>query len=212
MADHMVRALGPGMTVVDAGAYLGFFTLLAADRVGSRGHVHAFEPHPDSFRALRDNVRANGFDDRVTLVPMALHDGPAIRRFSLEDNPARSGLGGGEEDGQSAAVPCTTLDRYLGGRIPDLVKVDVEGAEVAVLDGMARTLDRSGGGFAMIIEFNPGALREAGTAPEELLARVDEAGLRIRIIDERSGRLEAPTGRTLHARPWVNLWLAPDPS
>jgi FkbM family methyltransferase len=178
MARHMARAVRPGMTVVDAGAYLGYFTLLAADRVGPKGRVYAFEPHPESVQALCENVRANGFEDRVTVVPMALDDGRAIRRLRLEDNPAQSRLGRHETWKRSATVRCTTLDLYLAAEAaPDLVKVDVEGAEVAVLAGMASTLERVDEGFAMIMEFNPAALRTAGTGPEELVARGERGGV-----------------------------------
>jgi FkbM family methyltransferase len=209
MARHFVRAVRPGMTVVDAGAYLGYFTLLAANRVGRRGRVHAFEPHPESFRALRENVRANRFEDRVTAVPAALDDRSEIRRLRLEANPTQSTLAGGGNGNRSIEVECVALDQYLDtADAPGLVKVDVEGGEVAALAGMRNTLERVGDEFVMVIEFNPGALRRAGTGPGELLARVRAAGLEVRVIDERKGRIELPTPANLFERSWVNLWLS----
>jgi FkbM family methyltransferase len=209
MASHFARAVRPGMTVVDAGAYLGYFTLLAANRVGPHGRVHAFEPHPESFRALRENVRANGFEDRVTAVPVALGESSAIRRLRLEDNPTQSTLAGGGHGTRSIEVECVALDQYLDTAVaPDLVKVDVEGGEVAALAGMTRTLERAGDEFAMVIEFNPAALRRAGTGPGELLALVTAAGLDVRVINEQKGRIEPPDLGNLFNRSWVNLWLS----
>jgi hypothetical protein len=60
----------------------------------------------------------------------------------------------------------------------------------------------------MVIEFNPGALRRAGTGPGELLARVRAAGLEVRVINERKGRIELPNPANLFERSWVNLWLS----
>jgi FkbM family methyltransferase len=113
MARHFARAVRPGMTVVDAGAYLGYFTLLAANRVGRRGRVHAFEPHPESFRALQENVRANRFEDRVTAVPVALDDRSEIRRLRLEANPTQSNLAGEGNGNRSIEAECVALDQYL---------------------------------------------------------------------------------------------------
>lgn len=209
MAAHFAQAVRPGMTVVDAGAYLGYFTLIAAGIVGRKGHVYAFEPHPESFEALLGNVRANRFEDRVTAVRMALADRPGIRPFGLDDNPTHSGFAKADDRSRSMEVQCLRLDDYFDhAPPPDMVKIDVEGAELAVLTGMQQTLDRVRDDFVMIVEFNPAALRQAGTGPDELVAWVREAGLRIWVINERSGRIESPNAANLFQRSWVNLWAS----
>jgi predicted O-methyltransferase YrrM len=71
-AELFARSVSEGATVVDAGAYLGFHTLLAARRVGSDGIVFAFEPDAEGFDAMRGNVRDNGLEDRVAPLPLSL--------------------------------------------------------------------------------------------------------------------------------------------
>jgi hypothetical protein len=70
-AELFARSVCEGATVVDAGAYLGFHTLLAARRVGADGTVFAFEPDPEWFDTMRRNVRDNGLEDRVTALPLS---------------------------------------------------------------------------------------------------------------------------------------------
>jgi FkbM family methyltransferase len=213
MATRLAAALKPGMTVIDAGAYLGYFTLIAAERVGPAGRVVALEPHPESYAALVENVRENGFEDRVTTLRIALADQRRRRSFTLDSNPARSKLDRPGADTASIDVECASLDDLVPGEsTPDLIKVDVEGEEVSVLAGMGRTLTRVKSGFVMIVELNPDALLDAGTGPGELLGRLGELGLRVRVINEITARLERPDYRNLLQRQWVNLWLSNPPT
>jgi hypothetical protein len=77
---------------------------------------------------------------------------------------------------------------------------------------MGRTLTRVKSGFVMIVELNPDALLDAGTGPGELLGRLGELGLRVRVINEITARLERPDYRNLLQRQWVNLWLSNPPT
>jgi FkbM family methyltransferase len=213
MATRLAATLRPGMTVIDAGAYLGYFTLIAAERVGPGGRVLALEPHPESYAALVENVRENGFEDRVTTLRLALADQRRRLSFTLDSNPARSKLQRSGAGAQSIDVECAALDELVPGRrTPDLIKVDVEGEEVSALHGMGRTLTRVKSGFVMIIELNPDALVDAGTGPGELLGRLGELGLRVQVINEVTARLERPDYRNLLQRQWVNLWLTNPPT
>src|SRR5207247_3936792 len=77
--------VGSGDTVVDGGAYLGFYMLLAARRVGRFGEVLAFEPNPQTFVLLERNVRKNGYERRVIARRGCIADRPGRRRFHLSD-------------------------------------------------------------------------------------------------------------------------------
>jgi FkbM family methyltransferase len=135
--ELMQQLVQPGMTVIDAGANLGYCTLLLADLVGPDGRVLAFEPNPQIARRLRQSVAVNGFAGRTRIEEVALgeDDGevglvvPALEPKNAHVVPA------GEGDVQTRSH---RLDSY--GVLPDLIKIDVEGAEVAVWRGMASIL------------------------------------------------------------------------
>lgn len=174
-ARQIRRLLKPGGWFVDCGANIGYFTLLAAGCVGSGGRVDAFEPDPDNVVRLRGHVAGNGFESVVRVHPVALMDrpGPVDLYFptSARSNhgmvSVHAGFAGGEK---KARVDAARLDDVLPG-VPDLVKVDVEGAEWTVLDGMSRLLN-SPSPPALIIEYNETSARVAGHEPTDLLDKV----------------------------------------
>lgn len=142
------RFLRSGMTFFDAGANQGFYTLLAAKRLGASGSVYAFEPAPGECQKLRRNVRFNGYRN-VLIVPQALGDQEGMAQFYwfLGHEGSFSSLREPATDvtsrRQLITVPITTLDRYIernGIRALDMLKIDVEGGELSVLRGGSNTL------------------------------------------------------------------------
>jgi FkbM family methyltransferase len=142
--------LQDGDVLLDVGANVGIYTLYAALRVGPRGHVFAVEPHLRNAVALLENVYANGFQERVTVLTIALCDAPTIARFDYRewrtgssrsrlDIAAHTPASGGElKLGQS-------IDALVSSgaiRAPDLIKVDVDGLEPQVVRGMTTLLTR----------------------------------------------------------------------
>ena len=132
----------PGWVVVDAGAYLGFYTLFAARRVGGEGLVVAVEPLEANRRYIEHNVSVNGFEDRVRVDPRALSDRRGYEYITVSCYPATSSLIeahvvrlGGEACGRRL-VAVTTLPALIeehGLSRVDLLKLDVEGVEDRVL-------------------------------------------------------------------------------
>ncbi|HVS28425.1 MAG TPA: FkbM family methyltransferase, partial [Solirubrobacteraceae bacterium] len=124
----------------------GFFSLLAARCVGSTGRVYALEPEPGTAAALRANIRLNGFD-QVTVLECAASSAP--RTAALAVPPGASAfsrlVANGAEHEHAVAVQVVTVDDLVSeGRVqpPVMVKIDVEGAELEVIDGMRATLGR----------------------------------------------------------------------
>src|SRR4051794_7149650 len=85
MADLFERSVEPGSVVADVGANVGFFTLLAARRVGAEGAVYAFEPDARNVRRLRANLARNGVEGVVTVVPKALSAADGVERFYVRE-------------------------------------------------------------------------------------------------------------------------------
>jgi FkbM family methyltransferase len=134
----LMENLQGGNFFVDVGANNGYYSLLASSLVGREGRVFSFEPNPSSFRRLLNNLSYNKVTN-VTPFNLALSDAQEVVPLYLNRF----------EDGQSSMVrsaktsvpvPTIRLDDVVSGRLPDLVKIDVEGAELKVLAGMANTL------------------------------------------------------------------------
>ena len=139
LSELMWRLVQPGDRVVDAGANLGYFTTLLAVRVGEGGSVAAIEAHPQVAAALEANVARNDAT-MVTVFAAALSDRPGTAHLA---QPAdfRSNTTGSEVVGAGGIeVPSVTLDDIVGGDDVKLIKLDVEGHELAALQGAARLL------------------------------------------------------------------------
>jgi FkbM family methyltransferase len=145
--EVVASCLGPGAVFVDVGANVGFFSVIAARLVGSAGTVVAFEPVPKNAALIRRNAARNGFR-QVTVVEKAVADREGSGRLVLAAYAGGSALDFVAPPPDACGrldVDLVTLDGWLAerpGLRPDLVRIDVEGAELAVLQGMADTLSR----------------------------------------------------------------------
>jgi FkbM family methyltransferase len=135
----------PGMTVVDIGAHIGYYTLLFAKYVGPSGRVFAFEPLPANFELLERNVRLNELP-YIQTFSQAIFSRNQEVALGVPDDLQHSGdasvyHGGGA---RQFRVSATTLDSFCDSANlrPDVVKMDVEGAEYDVLMGAERMIDR----------------------------------------------------------------------
>lgn len=180
----MEKLLHPGDTFVDAGANIGYFTALGARCVGEQGRVLAVEPSSIAFLKLERMVRENGLrqvilhngalGDRTHEAPLYLDES---RRSNRNHSPSLVAQG---DRFTLETVPVTTLDaladRYGLAQI-DLLKVDVEGHEPALLDGAARLIaeGRIRAVFCEVDEYN---LQAAGSNSERLLAQFASLGFR----------------------------------
>ncbi len=170
-----------GMTAFDVGANLGYYTILLAELVGARGHVHAAEPNPAVMARLRSSVRLNGFDSRVTLhaSPLAASTGEAVVLHVPAGLPQNASLHRCPDEGTHAhALRTTTLDEIAGDRPVDLVKIDAEGAERSIWQGMARLLARRAP-LTAFVEFTPDRYADA----PGFLRRLLETGFSLSIVD-----------------------------
>lgn len=123
---------------VDAGTYVGAYTVLAGGAVGARSI--SFEPSPATFACLLRNVRLNNLTDRVTLVNSALGSEEGVLRFTDELGTENYVCQNAKTTGRSIEVKVTTLDAALAGLDPTLLKMDVEGFESKALAGASETL------------------------------------------------------------------------
>lgn len=207
-ARRVLQALTlPGMVVADVGANIGLLTLACARACGPSGRVHAFEPEAGPRAQLAKTVHLNGLH-WVEIHDCALgaasgegmlHVSTVIGHSSLYPLPEG-------EAGAGEPVTVRALDDLLGGIRLEVVKIDVEGAELDVLAGMA-ALTEQNPDIALVAEFGPAHLARVGVAPEDWLAAFAAKGFAPYAISEPWGvcapfRLEAMADVE-----WVNLAL-----
>ena len=162
------RFATPGATVVDVGANIGYNTVHAARRVGARGSVIAIEPTPDNLDVLRRNVAAAQLVN-VTVRPVAAGSAACTRDLFVRG--AVSAVNSFFPEScysfvtEVLRVPVLPADELVDGHAA-VVKIDVEGAELDVLEGMPRLLRAPGA--ALIVEWHPLLQRLAGYAADAL--------------------------------------------
>jgi FkbM family methyltransferase len=178
---HVMRALGRligrDAVVFDVGANIGVFALVMS-RLAPRGQVFAFEPATENFDYLEKNLVANGAGN-VVAERCAVYDETGTVPFVFSPaSPSGSFVSrGAGHAGESRPVEAVSMDDYVEGRglsRVDLIMVDAEGAEMAVLRGAARTLAKFRP--ALLVEVNPVSLRRFGGASFRELADVLREG------------------------------------
>jgi len=173
-----LRTLRPGMIFLDIGANIGYYSALALARVGREGRVIAVEPDPEAFGYLRRTAAANG-EGRAILVNKGLADAPAaLRLYRNLSNRGDNRFYANDLAGDSIEVEVTRADDLLAGlgvAKVDLIKMDVQGFEGRVISGLERTLQASDA-LVILSEFWPWGLRQAGSDPLEVLARLQRLG------------------------------------
>ncbi len=176
--------LEEGMVVIDAGAHVGYFTLLAARSVGPVGRVYAFEPVPTNYDLLVRNIELNGYRNIVP-VQKAISSTVGSERFFIHPSTVGHSLFPETSKSQRIInVEVTTLDRFLEGEgwpSVHLVKMDIEGAEPAALEGMTGLLMRNRA-LRLVLEYVPHILERAGEDPTRFLDRLRGLGFTIRAI------------------------------
>jgi FkbM family methyltransferase len=125
---------------VDVGANVGSYTILACSAVRARGI--AFEPVPNTFYRLVENIRLNHLDEKVKCINKGLGSHEGNIAFTSENDTTNHAVASSEKCENAVNVEVVTLDTALNGNAPSLIKIDVEGYETPVLEGAQKTLEK----------------------------------------------------------------------
>ncbi len=195
--EYILRCVAPHTIFFDVGSNVGLFTIPVAIRL-TQGHVFAFEPTQSTFALLRENVRLNRVEDKVTLRQVALADynGTGVLKVNNRWKDDLNTLGK-PNDWYSDIVSeetvlVTTLDTFVtsaGVGHVDILKVDVEGAELLVLKGALELLKRPD---APMILYESYSWNMVGFdyKPQEVMRFLDGLGYRFFKFDSKNKRLE----------------------
>lgn len=194
----------PGWRCIDVGAHMGYYTLLLADLVGDQGRVLAVEPNPANASLAWDNVKLNGFEDRVELHRNACSDGAREMKLSV---PGRyTGGASLRADAAGDVVHVSRLDTMVESPEWDFIKIDVEGHEREVLRGMKQIIEASEH-LAIAVEVTPHDWLP--DSPEGFFNALTLQGFSVGVIAD-SGSIEPlKSYADLPAAPgqWSMLWL-----
>ena len=176
--DYLRRHLREGMEAWNVGANVGVYTLQLAHWVGAAGRVVAFEPNPEARAVLTRNVALNGLQSRVEIVASAVGAAAGSVDFftSGADGMGRAGQANPLlTETTRIRVPVAALDDFAAarGRKPDLVVMDIEGWEIAALQGARSLMDST----RFVVELHPDAWKWSGHTRADLEAILDQARL-----------------------------------
>ena len=217
------RLVKPGMTVIDIGANIGYFTLLAAKLVGKEGKVYAFEPESKNYELLIKNININKFDNVVPIQKAITAKSGKTELFINRMEPGAHSIF--KENGRclpSIIVETVSLDEFCENKhiLPDLIKIDVEGAEIGVLRGANKVITKQEN-VKIIIEFSPDNIKKAGFSNESFWSQLIQGRLEyIYLISDQTNKLKIVNlqsimkmfGRTPSRRTnYVNLLCSKSP-
>jgi FkbM family methyltransferase len=187
----------PGLTVVDVGAYLGYYTLHGARGTGSTGRTYAFECDPVNHRFLLHNLRLNGLHEAVVASAAAVSDRIGSLPFFIRSFDLSGGSLWQDTSAQAVVdVDSTTLDHALGGEPVNVMKMDIEGGEPRAFAGMTNTIAVSPD-LVVFVECNPHALASSGSSAVRLIECLRELGFDVSEIDEKRRLCRPVTERLL---------------
>ncbi len=184
----LTAELRPGMTILDIGANIGYYSLLFSKLVGDSGRVYAFEPAPQNFSLLERNLARNHRRNVIALnQAVGNRSGQSFLYLSGDNHGDHQAYPSGDE---RPAVPIALgrVDDCVVGLV-DLVKLDIQGFEAHALAGMEATI-AANPNLILFTEFWPAGMERAGSDPARFLERLRSFDFEIFFIDEYANRLE----------------------
>lgn len=176
---------------VDIGANIGWYSLVAAHALGARGHVHSFEPELLNLEKLKSNISINNLDN-ITVNEWALSNRSGVATLHVSDvNLGDHSLFALHSRPGTTKVVLDRLDRYDGIHHdrPLVIKLDVQGGEVDVLEGARGILETQTRDIVLLCEVAPAALAGAGRATCELASLLNGFGFAAALVDPTSPRI-----------------------
>ena len=207
----MYKTVKKEMVVFDIGANIGYYTLIFADLVGKKGKVYAFEPDPTNYKLLLKNIKLNNYNN-IKPIRKAVSNKIGRTDFFLSDVYAgEHSISNINNEKNVIKVEITTLDKFANSKIkPDIIKIDIEGAESLAVSGMDNLI-KTNKDMIIICEFWPKAMIKSKSSPMKFLNKLENYGFKIKLIDEIRERVEPINSSSLmnkcKGNKYVNLFL-----
>lgn len=185
------KELRPGMTIVEVGANIGYYSIIEAKVIGKTGKIYAFEPSSENIQLLRANLALNSLNDMVTVIPKAVGAVSGNQKFYIMSKRNMSSFYRRKEDEviklvDTVDVPTVTLDEYFSGKVGfDYLRMDVEGYETEIIKGMRNMLTSGHGPQGMFIEVHSQLLNEAGGSCRDFVMELSLYGYEVSVARYR---------------------------
>ena len=183
--------LRPGMTVLDIGANIGYYALMELSIIGEKGTLIAVEPSPSNIQLLRRNIKLNGYKD-VEIHQAAISDRSGVKKFFMSEMSNLNtfhdtGTGSLHLSGKTVDVETKTVGEILKGRKLDLMRMDVEGHEVEVINGLLPLIENGEAEPAIIFETHLSRYNESHDI-EGPLRRLFAMNYKVKMVGSSSER------------------------
>ncbi len=183
------KLIKPGSRAIDAGANIGYWSVFLAKACGCT-KVFAFEPEPNNFKLLKENVRLNKIENKVVSTQAGLGSKKEKLKLHLSsDNAGDHQLYDSNGSRSFVEVDVLTFDEAFPDEKIDFVKIDTQGYEPYVLKGMEKTLN-SNPDLKIVTEFWPTGIRGAGSEPTALLNDLQKMGFKMYAVTANSEELK----------------------
>jgi len=188
----MKKWLTKDMTIMELGANIGYYALIEASIIGDKGKIYAVEPFPSNFELLQKNIALNPYQNIIEPYNIAIGNksGTAKLYFSNEHNLCNMLA---SETSDFVEVKTITLDDFVADKkTPDLIRMDIEGYEYYVLDGMKKILQKCKQ-CKMFIELHPFQMKEQGLDFKKPLQTLFDYGFNPIYIVKEHGPIKEET-------------------
>ncbi len=191
------KSIKKGDTVVDIGAHIGYYTIIAAKIVGPKGRVYAFEPNPNNFKLLSKTIATNQYSN-VILVKKAVSDKTGkIKLYINTQNTGDHRVFNSHDDRKSITIETVKLDDFFSKNEKiDLIKMDIQGSEHNTLKG-GRKLLTTNKNISIITELEPELLKLNNTSAKKFLDLLGKLGFRFYDINEQKKKTSPTTSEEL---------------
>lgn len=193
--------LKPNSTFVDVGAHFGYYSLLAA-RSRKNINIVAIEPIKETAEILSRNMRLNNVNN-AEVYNCAASNREGLAPFNLTEASDSAGFYKHTlaKTKRKITVNTVRLDSILKGKRVDFIKIDVEGHEIAVLEGLKNTLNKNND-IKLLVEFNPSLQESAGFKTDKLITVLEDLGFEVFLVDEINKQYYRLTDNRYH---WTEI-------
>jgi len=188
------KIIKPSNIFLDLGANIGYFSLLAAKLAGENGKIFSFEPEPKNFYYLQKNIEANNYKNIYPFQKAVSDKNGTTELFICEYDSGHHTIKqyegveiyshGRPTEKKPIKIETISLDKFLEDKVNhvDVIKIDIEGAEVLAVGGMKNILNKNRN-IKILMEFFPLFIKKMGDSPEKLIKTLmDELGFNIFVI------------------------------